>query len=240
MNDISPSPMVNYLVRFDILSRHMQEMDMKIGVMGTGMVGHALAGKLAALGHEVMMAAREADNPKARDWAKSTGQRSGTYAEAAAFAEVVVFAVNGSALLSAAESAGPALAGKVVIDVTNPLDTSRDGMPVLIPEMSNTTSAGEMLQASHPEARVVKALNTMNCAVMVDPGRVPGQHDVFLCGNDDAAKATVSTLLRSFGWAAPIDLGPIEAARGMESMMPFWLRLWQALGTADFNYRIAR
>jgi hypothetical protein len=214
---------------------------MKIAVMGTGMVGQALASKLAALGHEVMMGAREAGNAKAADWAAAHDGQAGTFAEAADFGEIAVFAVNGGALLLAAEAAGPErLAGKLVIDVTNPLDFSTGGLPTLIPAMSNTTSAGEQLQAVLPGTHVVKTLNTMNAEIMVDPSRVPGPHDVFLCGNDAAAKAAVVALLESFGWPAPIDLGPIEAARGMEGMMPFWLRLWQALGHLDFNYHIAR
>jgi predicted dinucleotide-binding enzyme len=144
-------------------------------------------------------------------------------------------------LLDAARATGAeALTGKVVIDVTNPLDTSQSGVPVLLPGLSNTTSAGEELQKVFPDARVVKTLNTMNCQVMVAPERVPGLHDVFLCGNDAKAKAQVVALLRSFGWPSPIDLGPIEAARGMEGMMPFWLRLWATFGSADFNYHIAR
>lgn len=214
---------------------------MKIAVMGTGMVGQALAGKLAELGHDVMMGARDGANPKAVEWAAAHGARNGSYQEAAGFADLVIFAVRGGALLDAAAAAGKnLLQGKVVIDVTNPLDLSGGGVPTLIAGLSNTTSAGEELQRAYPAARVVKALNTVNCEVMVDPARVPGAHDVFLCGNDAAAKAEVVRLLQSFGWPSPIDLGPIEAARGMEGLMPFWLRLWQAIGTADFNYHVAR
>lgn len=212
---------------------------MKVAVMGTGMVGRSLAGRLSTLGHEVMMGSR--DGSTARAWAEAEGARSGTYTEAAAWGELVIFATRGAALLDAARAAGSGhLDGKVVIDVTNPLDTSGEGLPTLIPALSNTTSAGEELQRAHPGARVVKALNTMTCTVMVDPSRVPGEHDVFLCGNDQAAKAEVEALLGSFGWAAPIDLGPIEAARGLEGLMPFWLRLWRALGTTDFNLRVVR
>lgn len=214
---------------------------MKIAVMGTGMVGQALASRFVSLGHDVAMGSRDPDNEKARVWAARHDASCGSYAQVAAPAEVIVFATNGAALLDAARAAGAsALAGKVVIDVTNPLDTSGEGMPVLIAELSNTTSAGERLQALLPQAYVVKTLNTMNCHVMVDPALVPGAHDVFLCGNDAAAKTIVNGLLHQLGWGHPIDLGPIEAARGMEGMMPFWLMLWRALGTANFNYKIAR
>ena len=214
---------------------------MKIAVLGTGMVGQALATKLASLRHGVMMGARDKGNEKAEAWAAANGGRTGSFSEAAQFGEIVVFATLGSALLDAAAMAGADnLAGKVVIDVTNPLDLSKGFPPTLIPELANTTSAGEELQKALPGARVVKALNTMNCQIMVDPARVPGTHDVFYCGNDAAAKQTVSDLLRSFGWADPVDLGPLEAARGTEGLMPFWLRMFGALGTADFNYRIVR
>ena len=214
---------------------------MKYAVLGTGMVGHTLASKLAALGHEVRMGARSADNAKARDWAAGHGAAAGygDYADVAGWADRIIFAVNGASLLDVADAVGAeAVAGKTVIDVTNPLDMSQGMPPTLIPELSNRTSAGEALQARLPGARVVKTLNTMNHQIMVDPSRVPGQHDVFLCGDDDAAKADVTGLLAEFGWTDPIDLGPLAAARGTEGLMPFWLRMWGTMGNADFNYRI--
>jgi predicted dinucleotide-binding enzyme len=140
------------------------------------------------------------------------------------------------AALVAAGEAG--LAGKVLIDVANPLDFSRGMPPTLDPV--NTDSLGEQIQRAFPAARVVKALNTMNCQVMVDPGRVPGEHNVFVCGNDDAAKAAATGLIASFGWPAGsvIDLGDISAARGTEMLLPLWLRLMGALGHADLNFHI--
>ncbi|MEM1235944.1 MAG: NAD(P)-binding domain-containing protein [Pseudomonadota bacterium] len=212
---------------------------MKIAVMGTGMVGQALATKLAALGHDVMMGARESGNEKAATWAEANGGHAGSFAEAAAFGEIAVFATLGSATLEAAAAAGAEnLAGKLVIDVTNPLDMSKGFPPSLLSDLSNDTSLGEAMQAALPEARVVKTLNTMNCELMVDPTRVPGDHDVFLCGNDAGAKADTVALLKSFGWAAPIDLGGIDASRGLEGLMLFWLRMYGAVGHANFNYRI--
>jgi len=216
---------------------------MQFGVLGTGMVGNALAGKLVSLGHEVMMGARDACNDKAAAWAKSAGGKAshGTFADAAKFGEIVFVAALGSAVLEVARLAGPQnLAGKVVVDVTNPLDFSHGRPPVMMPELSNTNSLGEELQKALPDAFVVKALNTMNCQLMVDPGRVPGEHDVFLCGNDAAAKTKVADLLRSFGWRDPIDLGDIRSARATEALMPFWVRMWGIVGSADFNYRIVR
>ena len=216
---------------------------MKYAVLGTGMVGHTLATKFAALGHETRMGARTDDNEKAVAWAAANDANAGhgVFAEVAAWADRVIFAVNGGSILEVADAVtNEAVAGKTVIDVTNPLDMSQGMPPTLIPELSNTTSAGEALQARLPDAKVVKTLNTMNHQIMVDPARVPGDHDVFLCGDDEAAKADVRALLAEFGWADPIDLGPLAAARGTEGLMPFWLRMWGVVGNADFNYRIAR
>lgn len=216
---------------------------MRYAVLGTGMVGHTLATKLAALGHEVRMGAREAGNAKAVAWAAANGPRAGqgAYGEVAAWAERVIVAVNGGSIPAMGPLIGDAaVAGKLVIDVTNPLDFSQGMPPRLIPELSGTTSAGEVLQAALPSARVVKALNTMNHLLMVDPGRVPGTHDVFVCGNDPDAKAQASEMLREFGWTSIVDFGPITGARGTEGLMPFWLRMWGVNGSADFNYRIVR
>ncbi|MEM6759483.1 MAG: NAD(P)-binding domain-containing protein [Pseudomonadota bacterium] len=216
---------------------------MKYAVLGTGMVGHTLASKLIALGHEVRMGARSADNDKASSWAQAHGASAGhgSFAEVATWAERVIVAVNGANIVAAAEAiTDAAVAGKTVIDVTNPLDASQGMPPILVPALSNTTSAGEALQSALPRAKVVKTLNTMNHEVMADPARVPGDHDVFLCGDDAAAKADVVGLLGEFGWRNPVDLGALSAARGTEGLMPFWLRMWGHVGHAAFNYRIAR
>ncbi len=216
---------------------------MKYAVLGTGMVGHTLATKLASLSHDVRMGARTADNEKAKSWADTNGPSASnaTFQEAAQWADRVVFAVSGGRILDVADLVtNDAVAGKTIIDVTNPLDTSQGMPPTLIPELSNTTSAAEELQKRLPDAKVVKTLNTMNHQIMVDPSRVPGEHDVFLCGDDDAAKADVVAMLAEFGWRDPVDLGPLAAARGTEGLMPFWLRMWGAVGNADFNYRIVR
>jgi hypothetical protein len=214
---------------------------MKIAVLGTGMVGQALASKLLSLGHQVMMGGREAKNDKAEAWAKAAGPSAsyGTFAEAAAFGDMAILATLGSASLAAAKLAGnDLLKGKVLIDVTNPLDFSKGMPPILIPELSNSTSLGEEIQKALPDVHVVKALNTMSNALMINPALVPGEHDVFVCGDDPDAKAKVMRLLNSFGWAKPMDLGPLSASRGTEVLMLFWLRMWGVLGTSEFNYRI--
>jgi 8-hydroxy-5-deazaflavin:NADPH oxidoreductase len=214
---------------------------MRIGVLGTGMVGAAIGGKLVALGHEVMMGSREAGNEKALAWAESAGAGAseGSFADAAGFGELVVNCTAGVHSLEALQAAGSAnLAGKVLVDVANPLDFSA-GMPPSL-TVVNTDSLGEQLQRSFPDMRVVKALNTMNCEVMVDPGRVAGEHDVFLCGDDESAKHEVAELLASFGWPADRirDLGGIRSARGTEMYLPLWLSLLGVLGTGDFNIAV--
>jgi len=216
---------------------------MKIAVLGTGVVGKTVATKLVELGHTVTMGSRSADNEEADGWATEAGDlaSNGTFADAAAAGELVFNCTAGERSIEALRAAGEEhLAGKVLVDVANPLDFSQ-GMPPTL-TVSNTDSLGEQIQRTFPDAKVVKALNTVNCAVMVDPGRVSGEHDVFLCGDDDAAKARVREVLLSFGWpeGSIIDLGGITAARGMESYLPLWLRLMGALETADFNIKVAR
>lgn len=215
---------------------------MKIGVLGTGMVGQALATKLASLGHDVVMGARDADNPKAVQWAAQQGGRAGTFADAAAHGEVLINCVGGQHVLTALAGAGAKnLAGKVLMDLSNPLVFSaQGGLPTLNPV--NDDSLGEQIQRAYPEARVVKTLNTLANPLMVDPQRLAGgAHDVFVSGNDPAAKAQVAAWLTEwFGWGEAIDLGDITTARGVESWLPLWLRLWQALGTTEFNLKIVR
>jgi len=216
---------------------------MRIGVLGTGMVGSTIASKLCALGHEVTMGSRSAGSEAARAWAESAGPQAseGTFADAAEFGELVFNCTAGVHSLDALAAAGAVnLAGKVLVDVANPLDFSQGMSPTL--NVCNTDSLGEQIQRAFPEAKVVKALNTMNCLVMVDPGRVPGEHDVFVAGDDAEAKAQVRELLESFGWPAAriVDLGEIVAARGTEMYLLFWLRLRGVVQSGDFNIRLVR
>jgi predicted dinucleotide-binding enzyme len=227
---------------------------MKIAVLGTGMVGQALAGKLSELGHEVTVGTRDVDatlartepgylgNPPFAVWREShPGVGPETAADAVAEAELIVNATNGEGSIAMLELAGEEnLASKVLIDIANPLDFSQGRPPFLF--VSNTDSLGEQIQRRFPQARVVKALNTMNCEVMVDPSRVPGAHDVFLCGEDADAKQEVAELLESFGWPAERirDLGGISSARGTEMYVALWLRLWGTVGTGDFNIAVVQ
>jgi predicted dinucleotide-binding enzyme len=214
---------------------------MKFGVLGTGVVGQTLATKLVQLGHEVMMGSRSAANEKARAWVAKAGAkgRAGTFGAAAKFGEVVVSCTEGKVALEALRTVDRRdLAGKVVIDVSNPLDGSRGGVPVL--SVCNHDSLGESIQREFPDARVVKALNTCNCDVMVDPSRLKGDHDLFVCGNDAKAKEQVTALLRDFGWKSIHDLGDITNARGTEQLLPLWMRLYGLFQSPDFNFRIVR
>jgi predicted dinucleotide-binding enzyme len=214
---------------------------MHIGVLGTGTVGLTLAQALVDRGHEVRVGARAAGNEKAVAWADSAGPLAseGSFADAAAFGELAFNATAGAASLDALEMAGAEqLAGKVLIDVANPLDFSA-GMPPTL-TVCNDDSLGERIQRAFAEVRVVKALNTVTAAVMVQPDLVPGEHTIFLCGNDDVAKNQARLLIEGFGWAPGtiLDLGDLTAARGMEMYLPLWLRLWGATGTAVLNVSV--
>lgn len=215
---------------------------MKIGILGTGMVGNAIASKLVALGHDVVMGSRTANNEKAAAWVAQAGgsAKAGTFADAAAHGDWVFVCTAGTGTLEALGAAGAAnLRGKIVVDISNPLDFSKGMPPRLF--TSGDASLGELVQRAFPEARVVKTLNTINCNVMVDAGRVPGVHDVFVAGNDAGAKSAVTELLESgFGWRSVIDLGGIEAARYTEAHVLLWVRLWSTLGTPDFNIHVVR
>jgi predicted dinucleotide-binding enzyme len=213
---------------------------MRIGILGTGDVGSRLATKLVSLGHEVKMGSRSASGGKGADWANANGPRAsaGTFTDAAQFGELVFNCTQGSASLEALRLAGRQnLSGKVLVDVANPLDFSR-GMPPSL-TVCNTDSLAEQIQREFPEARVVKALNTMRNELMVDPGLVPGEHDTFVCGNDAQAKAKVIDILHSFGWKSPIDVGDVKAARGLEMMLPIWVSLRGVFQETMFNFKIA-
>jgi predicted dinucleotide-binding enzyme len=205
------------------------------------MVGRTIAGKLVAVGHEVKMGSREAGNEKALAWVAEVGEAAseGSFADAASFGEVVVNATAGAHSLEALEAAGAEnLEGKVLIDVANALAGTQP--PTLT--FSNTDSLGEQIQRRFPEARVVKALNTMNAGLMVAPDSLGETTNAFICGDDAGGKAQVTELLETFGWLSGdiIDLGDISAARGMEMYVILWVRVMGAIGTAGFNIRIVK
>jgi 8-hydroxy-5-deazaflavin:NADPH oxidoreductase len=212
---------------------------MRVGVLGTGDVGRALATAFVTLGHEVSMGARDRNNENAASWAKGAGGKAshGTFADAAGFGELVVLATLGSANQSALRAAGPErLAGKVVIDTTNPLDFS-SGRPELA--IGHTDSGGEQVQRLLPGALVVKAFNTVGHAHMFRPSFPGGPPDMFICGNDGDAKRRVTELLTSFGWQT-LDLGGIEASRYLEPMCMVWVLHGFASGSFDHAFKMLR
>lgn len=215
---------------------------MKIGVLGTGMVGNTIGSKLVDLGHEVKMGSRTSGNEKAVQWAKVHGPKAsnGTFAEAAQFGEIMFNCTAGAGSLEALKIAGPKnLKGKILIDLSNPLDFSK-GMPPTL-TVCNTDSIGEQIQRAFPEARVVKTLNTINCNVMVTPNIVSGSHDIFMSGNDASAKSKVREILTDwFGWKSVIDLGDISTARGPEMYLPLWLRLMALNQSPNFNIKVVK
>jgi predicted dinucleotide-binding enzyme len=217
----------------------MEEDEMRIGILGSGMVGRTLGAKLLELGHDVMVGTR--DPGKLREWLDGAGKRAraGSFAEAASHGDIIFNCTAGTASVDALRMAGErSLDGKVIIDVSNPLDFSK-GMPPTL-SVCNSDSVGEQIQRAFPTARVVKTLNTVNCKLMVTPQELAGgDHDVFVSGNDAVAKAQVTDILKTwFGWRRIIDLGDITTARGVEMYLPLWLRLWGALQTPMLNLKI--
>ena len=214
----------------------------KIAVLGTGIVGETIGTKLIELGHQVMMGSRTANNEKAQAFlAKHDGKTSiGTFADAAAFSEIIFNCTSGGGSLEALKLAGEKnLNGKILVDLANPLDFSQ-GMP---PSLSfvNTNSLGEEIQRAFPQLKVVKTLNTLWCGLMVNPKMIhDGDHTIFVCGNDVAAKETVKGILSSFGWIDKniLDLGDITRARGTEMYLPLWLSIYGSTNNGAFNIKI--
>ena len=227
---------------------------MKIGVLGTSMVGQTISGKLADLGHDVTVGTRDVDKTMARTephpyglpafsvWLKQyPGIKLGTFADAAKHGEIVINATNGTGSLEALNLAGEAnLNGKILMDIANPLDFSQGMPPVL--SVCNTDSLGEQIQRAFPKVKVVKTLNTVTASLMVDPRQLAdGEHHIFVSGNDAEAKAQIVNLLTTwFGWKHIIDLGDITTARGTEMYLPIWLRLLGVSGTGIFNVKIVK
>jgi predicted dinucleotide-binding enzyme len=225
----------------------------RFGILGTGVVGKTIAVRLAGLGHDVIVGTRNPEETLSRTdpdqygnlpfgaWQEEHPEvRLGTFAEAAAHGDMIVNATAGALSLEALEQAGEDnLNGKILIDISNPLDFSKGMPPTLL--VSNTDSLGEQIQRRFPEAKVVKTLHTMNAYLMVDPAQLAAtDHTMFVSGDDAEAKARVSELLRSFGWTDIIDLGDITTARGTEMVLPIWVRLFGVLQKPIYNFKIVR
>ena len=226
---------------------------MKVGILGTGDVGKTLGSALARRGHDVMLGTRDVrrkmeqkaseDNPATfHDWlSKNKKIRLGSFAEAAAHGELLINATAGHGSIEALSKVKPTdLKGKILIDISNPLGPWGEGSVKLF--VSNDDSLAEMVQRAHPGVRVVKALNTVTAHLQANPaGLAGGDHDIFVAGNDPAARDRVVRFLREeFGWRTVIDLGDLTSARGLEMMIMVWIKIWEALGTSDFNFKIVR
>ena len=223
---------------------------MKIGVIGSGIVGQTVGGKLAELGHSVVLGTRDPAKldekkgyaPSLREWLAGVGPdvRLGTFAEAAAHGEVVINALLGLVSVEVLQPLAASLDGKLLIDISNPLDFSR-GMPPAVVTYEGGASLAEAIQRVLPGAHVVKTFNTLTASLMVNPGQLAGgDHSVFLSGDDAAAKAQTTEILRSFGWRDIIDLGGLNTARGVEMMMPMWLQLFGLFGQPLYNFKVVR
>ena len=218
---------------------------MNIGVLGTGTVGEAIATALTKKGHNVKMGSRTANNEKAIAWAEKFKSHTsqGDFNDAAAFGELIFICLNGAYVLDALHSIDKKnLDGKIVIDITNPLDFSKGMPPQILEGLGNSNSLGEEIQNALPKSFIVKTLNTVNYKLMVDAREVnKGDHHLFICGNDAEAKNKVKHfLVDNFHWKADhlVDLGGIEAARAVEAIVPFWVLVHRSLGTPLFNFKI--
>ncbi len=209
---------------------------MRIAVIGTGSVGQTLAPAFRRIGHDVVVGTRDPEATRSRpEWAGGEIPVV-AFADAGTDADMVVNATSGTVSLEALAEVD--LDGKVLLDVSNPLDFSGGFPPTL--SVKDTDSVAEQIQRAHPEARVVKALNTVTAGVMVDPGQLAEATTMFVAGDDALAREAVGALLRDLGWTDIVEFPTLDGARGMEMWLPMWVRLMNALGTADFNVRLVR
>ena len=218
---------------------------MQFGVFGTGVVGQTIAGKLADLGHSVLIGTRNTTKTPQdgfSEWQSAHPKvELVTFANAAKYTEILVNATSGAGSLDALHMAGTEnINGKILIDISNPLDFSK-GMPPSL-SICNDSSLGEQIQKEFPHVKLVKTLNTMSAALMINPSLLKGDHSVFVNGNDPVAKSAVMDLLSEFGWkrANIIDLGDITASRGTEMYLPLWLRMFGAFQTPLLNINVVR
>jgi len=214
---------------------------MKVGILGSGDVGRSLGLGFATHGHDVMIGTRHPDKPELAEWRTKAGKRTsvGSFSDAAKFGDTLVLCTKGDASEAVIDLAGPShFDGKVVIDVTNPLDFSKGMPPGLF--LGTTDSLGERIQKKLPKAKVVKAFNTVSNPTMINPKMNDGTPDMLICGNDTQAKRTVAGILKEFGWGEPIDVGGIDGARWLEAWVPLWVRLCQATGSWTVAFRVLR
>lgn len=210
----------------------------RVGVLGSGEVGRRLAAGFGSRGHDVMIGSRDPAKPELREWlsGEGAGIKAGTFRAAAAHGQLLVLAVLGDAAEEAIADAGAEnFAGKIVIDAMNPLDFS-EGLPKL--SIVGEDSLGERVQRALPEARVVKAFNTIGNPYFVDPGFSAGEPTMLIAGNDDAAKRTVRDALADFGWSDVVDIGGIEGSRELEAICIVWVKIGSARGAWDHGFKL--
>lgn len=225
---------------------------MKFAVLGTGIVGRTHAARLKELKHDVVIGAHDVEKalvakepdqmgtPPFSLWHEEHSDiKVVTFEEAVKHGEIIVEALKGEVVVEALKKLEADINGKILIDISNPLDFSKGMPPSLF--ISNTDSLGEKIQRELPQVKVVKTFNTTNAFLQVDPMKLKGaDHSIFVSGNDKDAKAKVEELLKSYGWRDIIDLGDITTARGTEMLFPIWLRLWGALQNPMFNFKVVR
>jgi 8-hydroxy-5-deazaflavin:NADPH oxidoreductase len=210
-----------------------------LGILGSGDVGKQLARGFARHGYQVMVGSREP--AKLESWRKETEGRIaiGTFAQASAHGQVVILATHGDGTESAIDLAGAKnFSGKLVIDATNPLDLSKGMPPGLF--VGTTDSLGERVQRKLPDAKVVKAFNTVSNTMMIDPKFKEGSPLMLICGNDAGAKKQTEEILREVGWPGTLDAGGIEGARWLEALVPLWVRMGLALNTWEHAFKVVR
>jgi 8-hydroxy-5-deazaflavin:NADPH oxidoreductase len=211
----------------------------RVGVLGSGEVGRRLAAGFSGRGHSVMIGSRDAGKAELRDWLTGDGAgiQAGTFDQTAAYGELLVLAVLGTAAEQVIAEAGPGnFSGKVVIDATNPLDFSGGFPPKLA--ISGEDSLGERIQRAVPDAKVVKAFNTIGNQYFVDPSFPEGKPTMLIAGDDEAAKRTVGDVLADFGWPEPVDLGGIEGARELEAICIAWVKIGGKRGSWDHGFKL--
>ena len=229
-------------------------MSKNIGILGTGVVAQTIAAKLNELGYSITMGTRDVaktlafternqyGGPPFAEWHQQHKLiKLGTFSDAAKFGDIIINCIKGDAALETLKPLGAdTVRNKTIIDISNPLDFSKGMPPSLVPEWTNTNSLGEEIQATLPGANVVKTLNIVNCEVMVDAKKSGGDPTMFIAGNNAQAKEEVKKILRQFAWTDIIDLGDISGARGMEMLLPIWLRVWGATRNGYFGFKIVR
>lgn len=209
---------------------------MRVGILGSGVVGQALGRGFASRGYSVKVSSRTPDSKKLKEWVRKNGKNAstGTFAEAAAFGDLLVLAISGTAAEEAIDLAGKNnFEGKVLIDVTNALDFKGGSVGLFV---GTADSLGERIQRMLPKARVVKCFNTVGNTQMVDPKHRDAE--MLICGNDEAAKNEVTRIVKEFGWKDVIEVGGIDGARWLEALVPLWVRVGTKLNKWDHVFKV--